>query len=267
MIPGFLRRWCRALGLSQTRCAHCLRPFSPLETASGASPATGPGGAAAPLCPECCLLFLPYNGPRCPRCGLPPVEIGTDKQTADASSRPAPLSRCGQCLQEEPPWDGLACYGLYEGALRDALLRLKFGGELSLAPLLGACLLEASRCLPRPDALLAVPQHPAHLRRRGFNQAHELAKALPRLTGLPLRPELLHRVKPAPPQAGLAAAQRRRNVRRAFQAAPDAANLCLWLIDDVMTTGSTLAEACRALRAAGARETRVLFVARTPRRD
>ncbi|MEE0816618.1 MAG: ComF family protein, partial [Desulfovibrio fairfieldensis] len=120
----FLRRWCRALGLSQTRCAHCLRPFSPLETASGASPATGPGGAAAPLCPECCLLFLPYNGPRCPRCGLPPVEIGTGKQTADASSRPAPLSRCGQCLQEDPPWDGLACYDLYEGALRDALLRL-----------------------------------------------------------------------------------------------------------------------------------------------
>ena len=77
----------------------------------------------------------------------------------------------------------------------------------------------------------------------------------------------MHRVKPAPPQAGLAAAHRRRNVRRAFQAAPDAANLCLWLIDDVMTTGSTLAEACRALRAAGVRETRVLFVARTPRRD
>ena len=195
------------------------------------------------------------------------MEIGTEKQTADAPPRPGPLSRCGQCLQEDPPWSGQACYGLYRGALRDALLRLKFGGELSLAPLLGACLLEASRCLPRPDALLAVPQHPAHLRRRGFNQAHELAKALHRLTALPLRPELLRRVKPAPPQAGLAAAQRRRNVRRAFQAAPDAANLCLWLIDDVMTTGNTLAEACRALHAAGTRETHVLFVARTPRRD
>ena len=280
MIPGFLRRWSQAFGLNQTRCAHCLRPFSPLETASGADTATGtagdslrhppddgPAGVAAPLCPECRLLFQSYNGPRCPRCGLPPMEIGTEKQTADAPPRPGPLSRCGQCLQEDPPWSGQACYGLYRGALRDALLRLKFGGELSLAPLLGACLLEASRCLPRPDALLAVPQHPAHLRRRGFNQAHELAKALHRLTALPLRPELLRRVKPAPPQAGLAAAQRRRNVRRAFQAAPDAANLCLWLIDDVMTTGNTLAEACRALHAAGTRETHVLFVARTPRRD
>lgn len=280
MILGFLRRWSQALGLNQTRCAHCLRSFSPLETASGANIATGPAGdsvchppddgpagIAAPLCPECRLLFLPYYGPRCPRCGLPPMAIEPEEQTADASSRPAPLSRCGQCLQEDPPWDGLACYGLYEGALRDALLRLKFGGELSLAPLLGACLLEASRCLPRPDALLAVPQHPAHLRRRGFNQAHELAKALHRLTDLPLRPELLRRINPAPPQAGLAAVQRRRNVRRAFQAAPDVANLCLWLIDDVMTTGSTLAAACRTLRASGARETNVLFVARTPRRD
>ena len=64
-------------------------------------------------------------------------------------------------FQEEPPWDGLACYGLYEGALRDALLRLKFGGELSLAPLLGPACWKPP--LPaRPDALLAVPQHPAH---------------------------------------------------------------------------------------------------------
>ncbi|WP_417292097.1 ComF family protein [Desulfovibrio porci] len=264
MIPGLLRRWGHILGLSQTRCAHCLRPFLPAGDALGASANDDVAGAAAPLCPACRTLFSPYRGPRCPRCGLPTAEARASGQ-AVALSRPDPESRCGRCLNDDPPWDSLAYYGLYCDALRDALLRLKFDGELSLAPLLGACLLEASRCLPSPDALLAVPQHPAHLRRRGFNQAHELAKALHCLTGLPLRPELLRRTKTGPPQAGLSATLRRRNVLDSFQAAPQAHGLRLWLIDDVMTTGSTLAAACLALRSAGAQQVRALFVARTPR--
>lgn len=266
MTFGLLRRWGHILGLSQTRCVHCLRPFLPAARSCDAAADNDLAGAAAPLCPECRALFAPYRGPRCPRCGLPTAEARASGQEV-AFSRPDPGSRCGRCLNEDPPWDGLACHGLYCGALRDALLRLKFDGELSLAPLLGACLLEASRCLPRPDALLAMPQYPAHLRRRGFNQAHELAKALHWLTGLPLRPELLRRVRPGPPQAGLSAALRRRNVRDSFQGARQASGLRLWLIDDVVTTGSTLAAACLALRAAGAREVRALAVARTPKHD
>ncbi|MGE9985760.1 ComF family protein [Desulfovibrio sp. SGI.169] len=265
MIPAVLRRWGHILGLSQTRCVHCLRPFSPVADACGGTFAgNDPAGAAAPLCPECRALFSPYRGPRCPRCGLPTAEASAAGQ-GDALSRPGPNSRCGQCLNDDPPWNSLACYGLYRDAMRDALLRLKFDGELSLAPLLGACLLEASRCLPRPDALLAVPQHPAHLRRRGFNQAHELARVLHGLTGLPLRPDLLRRTMPGRRQAGLSAAMRRRNMRDSFQAAPRASGLRLWLIDDVMTTGSTLAAASMTLRAAGALEVSALCVARTPR--
>lgn len=266
MIPAILRRWIHLLGLDQTRCVHCLRPFPPVADACGTSAHDDLAGAVAPLCPECRTLFSPYRGPRCPRCGLPTAEAHAAGQHATLST-PAPGSRCGRCLGDDPPWDSLAYFGLYDGAVRHALLRLKFDGELSLAPLLGACLLEASRCLPRPDALLAVPQHPAHLRRRGFNQAHELARALHGLTGLPLRPELLLRTKPARPQAGLSAAMRRRNVRASFQGAPEAGGLRLWLIDDVMTTGSTLAAASVALRAAGALEVRALCVARTPRHD
>ncbi|WP_022656541.1 ComF family protein [uncultured Desulfovibrio sp.] len=263
MISGFLRRWSHILGLNETRCAHCLRPFLPAGDTRGAS-ADDIAGAAAPLCPECRALFSPYCGPRCPRCGLPTAEARASGQ-AVAMFRSGRDSRCGRCLNDDPPWGSLAYYGLYCDAVRDVLLRLKFDGELSLAPLLGACLLEASRCLPRPDALLAVPQHPAHLRRRGFNQAHELAKALHCLAGLPLRPELLRRTKTGPPQAGLSASLRRRNVLGSFQAAPQASGLRLWLIDDVMTTGSTLAAACLALRAAGALEVCALCVARTPR--
>lgn len=254
------------LGLAQTRCSHCLRPFSPAEKPGGAplaQPLDGPAGLLAPLCPECRVLFAPYAGPRCPRCGVPQAR-------AQAGLAP-PLPRaadilCGRCLSQPPPWDGLAYYGLYRGALRDALLRLKFGGELSLAALLGACLLEAARCLPRPDVLTAMPQHPAHLRSRGFNQAHELAKAVRSLADLPLRPDLLRRPIQGAPQAGLSAAERSRNVRRGFQASRMAEGLRIWLIDDVMTTGSTLAAAVLALRQAGAKEVNVLFAARTPHR-
>ncbi|MDR0815807.1 MAG: ComF family protein [Desulfovibrio sp.] len=250
MIPNKLRLLWRNMGLGQTRCANCLAPFTP-ELPSNAldTPKNGPAGAAAPLCPQCSILFTPYKGPRCPHCAVP-------LQTA-----PAP---CALCRQNPASWDGIAAYGLYQNTLRDALLRLKFGGALFLAPLLGACLLEASCCLPWPDALTAVPQHPVHLRRRGFNQAHELAKALHKLSGIPLQTELLRRHAPHIPQTGLSAAERRRNKHHAFHAPAAAKDMRVWLIDDVMTTGITLSAATHALRAAGAQGIYVLIVARTP---
>ena len=243
-MPLPLTRWRRTLGLAQRRCAHCLRPFDPPEN----------GADVAPLCPECATELQAYAGPRCPRCGLP---------AADAEQRGNIV--CGACLQQPPPWQGLAFHGLYTGALRHALLRLKFDGQLYLAAPLASFLLEAAGCLPRPDAVLAVPQHPDHLRRRGYNQAHELARALCALSGLSLRPALLARPVPGSAQAGLTAAARRHNVRHSFAASPAAAGLRLWLTDDIMTTGSTLRAAAETLRAAGAARVDVLFVARTPR--
>jgi Predicted amidophosphoribosyltransferases len=159
----------------------------------------------------------------------------------------------------------LAFYGLYGGALRHALLRLKFDGHLYLAPLLGNFLLEAAACLPRPDALTAVPQHPDHLRRRGYNQAHEIAKALRDLSGLPLQAQLLARDVPGPEQARLDARNRRSNVLHSFAAAPNVAGKRVWLVDDIMTTGSTLAAATKALLKGGAARVDVLFIARTVR--
>lgn len=121
-------------------------------------------------------------------------------------------------------------------------------------------------CLKRPavcpgQTFSRRPQHPAHLRRRGFNQAHELARAVRRLTDLPLRSDLLFRTLQGAPQAGLSAAERHRNVRRSFRASRMAEGLRIWLIDDVMTTGSTLAAAVSVLREAGAREVPRVFTA------
>ncbi|MDR1659769.1 MAG: ComF family protein [Desulfovibrio sp.] len=239
MFLNSLRRLRRNLGLSQTRCAYCLIPFTPESR----------DNAATQLCPACAALFTPCGAPRCLRCALP-----LDAET----------TLCGECLRNPPPWEGIAAYGRYQGELRNALLRLKFGGEFAMASLLGACLFKIATGLPLPDALVAVPQHPIYLRRRGFNQAHEIARILHRHAGIPLRADLLRRTAPHIPQTGLSAAERRRNTRQMFEAASQVRGLALWLVDDVMTTGVTLRAAAGALRDGGARETLILIVARTP---
>lgn len=245
-----IRRLLEFLGLDETRCAVCRGTFFPTSTCGAAD--------ALPLCPACRALFAPFTGPRCPLCGFPfPGEPAGDGKAA------TPL--CGVCLAQRPPWRGVAYHGLYRGALRELILRFKFGGDLALARLLAAWLEDATRCLPVPDAMLAMPQHPAHLRRRGFNQAHELARALHAATDFPMRTDLLVRTRDSAPQATLNARLRATNVRGVFGASPAVEGMRLWLIDDVMTTGSTLKEATRTLLGAGAAEVCVLAVARTPR--
>lgn len=241
-------RLLRGLGLLERRCAHCLAPFTPRQ------------GEA--FCPHCLPQLAPYRGAACPRCGLP-------LPAADAPD--VPSAPCGHCLTDPPPWDEIRIYGLYQGALRDCLLRLKFSGELALAGPLGGLLASHLRALPPaalpPDHVLAVPQHPAHLRERGYNQAHELAAALCRELRLPLRHDLLYRTRRVQPQAGLDAVHRAANVRGSFAAATShLRGAHCWLLDDVMTTGSTARAACSALREAGAASVTLLVMARTPPR-
>lgn len=241
-----LRHLAQSLGLLERRCAHCLAPFQARH------------GEA--FCPACLPLLAPHDGAACPRCGLP---------VPFSDSLSAPSVPCGRCQTNPPPWETFLAYGLYAGTLRDCLLRLKYSGELWLAGPLGGLLAqrvrEASPPLPVPDMVLAVPQHPSHLRERGYNQAHELAAALCRELGLPLTRRALRRVRRVLPQAGLDAARRHANVVDSFagHAGRISGRRC-WLVDDVMTTGSTARAACGALLAAGAAAVDLLVLARTP---
>jgi len=119
--------------------------------------------------------------------------------------------------------------------------------------------------LPRPDALLPLPLHRARLRRRGYDQALELAKPLAQALELPLRDDILIRQRDTAPQSRLDAKQRRRNLRGAFvvrEGAELPAHLVL--IDDVMTTGATLHAAADALRRAGVERVDAWVCARVP---
>ena len=162
--PSPLLRLARLLGFTEHRCPVCGTPVDE-EGANAFGPEAGM--PAHGLCPSCARALGPYVGGRCRACGLP--------MPWPAAGQPL---LCGDCLASPPPWQGLALHGQYRGPLRQLILRFKHGGKPALAFLLAGMLVDAASCLSLPDAVLGIPQHKDHLRRRGYNQAHELAVAL-----------------------------------------------------------------------------------------
>src|SRR5262245_24799410 len=136
---------------------------------------------------------------------------------------------------------------------------LKFRGERIYARVFGELMGEACRNSTRelPDLLVPIPLHPARYRKRGFNQAEDIARFAGAHLHLPVHATLLVRSTPTREQSGLSPHARRRNVRGAFRAVRPVAACRIALVDDVLTTGSTAAEPARVLREAGAAEIRL----------
>jgi ComF family protein len=170
-------------------------------------------------------------------------------------------------LAPEPvPLGGLRTWAAvsYEGAARDLVRALKYRGAAgvaeAMAAQIAACAPES--VLPSGGALVPVPLHPARLRRRGYDQAALLAAALSRRTGLPCE-RVLERTGAAAPQVGRGRAARLAGLRGAIRARAPAPPLAV-LVDDVVTTGATLAACAAALR--GAAAVTAVTYARTPGR-
>ncbi|HEY7358950.1 MAG TPA: ComF family protein [Ktedonobacterales bacterium] len=183
-----------------------------------------------------------------------------------AATAPAPAWRAGL-----EPLAGLWAAGLYEDPLRLAIQALKYGGKRQVAGPLARLLAATYRrqvqqgARLRFDTIVPVPLHPKREAERGYNQSVLLARGLAREVGLPLREEMLRRWRDTPQQVGLDAAGRRANVAGAFACQsrhPALAGKMLLLVDDVCTTGATLAACAETLRAAGAREVWGLTLAR-----
>lgn len=151
----------------------------------------------------------------------------------------------------QAPWDGL-------------LQALKYEQALGLAPPLAALI---ARDAPPPPAgclLLPVPLHPSRLRERGYNQSQLLAEALAGRLALPVDVRLIERVVDTPAQARSSRRERLANLRHAFALRGPAPNRPCLLVDDVMTTGATLATLATLLLAAGVPRVDAWVVARTP---
>lgn len=211
--------------------------------------ACGDAGAEGRALCRACADALAWNRCACPRCALP---------------LPAPAPLCGRCLRRPPPFVCAAAPLLYGDPVDRWLAALKFRNGLAAGHLLGELLVDGldPALLDGVDVVLPMPLHRARLRERGYNQAVELLRPLQRRHRLPLLLDGLRRERDTPHQLGLDAATRRRNLRGAFRGSPALAGRCVLLFDDVITTGSTVVEAARALLAAGATEVRVLAVAR-----
>jgi len=154
----------------------------------------------------------------------------------------------------------------YGAALADAIVRMKHAGRAEIAPLLAARIAARWPDPPIPDAaLVPVPLHPRDLRARGYNQAALLAGHLARTWGLPFR-DILRRVRRSGGQGGRDPAGRRDAVAGAFTLRGGATRRLegrpVLLVDDVVTTGATVREAARTIRAGGIRVAGVVAAAR-----
>ncbi|MET0503703.1 MAG: ComF family protein, partial [Luteibacter sp.] len=196
-----------------------------------------------------CQASLPRNLSCCGRCALP---------------MPCGAPECGQCQQVERPWADLWVPFVYAWPLDVLEARFKFSGSLAAGRVLGECWLDTGRPPTTPDLLLPVPLHVSRLRSRGYNQAAELARVLSRRLGIPVRHDALARVRRTQAQTELDATTRAQNVRGAFVVRRPPGPRHVALVDDVMTTGSTLGECARVLLASGVARVDVWALARTP---
>lgn len=166
------------------------------------------------------------------------------------------------------------CLFRYEDPVDWMIQQLKFGGSLVHARILGTLLAQALRERGRglPECIVPMPLHATRLRERGFCQTTEVGRhlarrlRLPHGHRLPLRPDLLLRVRATRAQSGLDAAERSRNLQGAFAAGPGPIPGHIALLDDVLTTGHTARAAVDALRGAGASRVEVWCCARALRR-
>ncbi len=216
-----------------------------------------------PVCPECLETIIRSGGLTCSVCGERMFGFGSD----------ASEQLCGECLKEHPAFEKASAYGSYDGGLRELIHLLKYDRVRSAASVLGRMLAEAITDLrphfaPAGTLLVPVPLHSSKLRSRGFNQSELIAEAALKgnldLRLVKLSPQMLKRVRATESQTGLTREQRRENIRGAFAvtSADGVRGRDILVIDDVLTTGTTVGECARVLRNAGAARVWVATVAR-----
>lgn len=211
-----------------------------------------PGAEGRDLCRPCAAA-LPYNRTACPRCAVP---LATETPQL-----------CGKCRVRPPVFTAAHAPLLYSkgNETRQLVRALKFHRHHACARVLGALLADSLEGrAPLPEALIPVPLHPKRYRARGFNQSLEIARYVSARLGVPLDLDACQRVRATAAQSSLASAKERRaNLRGAFRAAPGLAYRHVALLDDVMTSGSTLNELSRTLKRAGIETIEAWACART----
>lgn len=218
-----------------------------------------PDGTAKPFGPsQDGPSFVYLDEPCCARCGYPfDYHMGPDHV-------------CARCAVDLPVFDGARSALQYQEESSAPILSFKHGGRTrDLGRFTHHMLRAGRRFWPETDYLVPVPLHFLRLRKRKFNQAALLAKAISEKTDLPCRAEFLWRHKQTPSQGSQTAKGRYRNVQGAFSVPdefkPEIKDKTIVIIDDVYTTGATLEACTRTLRRAGAAKIYAVTLARVVR--
>ncbi|MEZ5815169.1 MAG: ComF family protein [Alphaproteobacteria bacterium] len=194
--------------------------------------------------------------PICRQCGFPfefEVEQG---------------ALCAACIDRPPPFEKLRSVMKYNDASRKMILGFKHGDQTHAVKAFVPWLEKAgAELLEDADVLIPVPLHRWRLLARRYNQSAILAHSLSKTTKIPVAVHALKRVRSTPSQGYLKAAQRHKNVKRAFALNPksDVKGKVIVLIDDVYTTGATVKECTKTLLKGGAKKVHVLTLARVVR--
>ena len=208
------------------------------------------------LCGDC-YGALPFNMNYCLRCALPLVD-GVSKNTL-----------CGRCVRRLPDHDYAYSLFRYEGDIIRLIHQLKFSEKIICARSIGELLLsvlmeDGALSTERPDCLLPVPLHPSRLRQRGFNQSIEIARVISKKLSIPIEYDAVIRCRRTTAQTGLNASRRQKNIKDAFSVTSELSHRHILIIDDVVTTGSTVNELARVLKNKKVERVGILSIARAP---
>lgn len=192
------------------------------------------------ICPECETLAVPIEGARCFQCGRP---VSEEEEF------------CEECRTHTHRFESGRGIFLYSSRWRSCVVRFKYYGCREYGDFLGdAMAFYARRELKcwKPDCLVPVPLHRSKERRRGFNQAEYLAARISRQSGIPMEAGLVAKIRKTKSQKRLSGRERKKNLAGAFAVTKPVAGLCILVVDDVFTTGSTIDAMAECLKKAGA---------------
>jgi len=201
-------------------------------------------------CCEKCYPLLPFQAHACQQCG----------QCLAANH-----DFCGRCIESPPAYDACFCPFEYQPPISDQIQHFKYHQKPELAKSLAQLMAVEinNHQIERPDILIPVPLHISRLRERGYNQSQLLSKSLGQLLDIPSDHQLIEKNKKTPPQAQLSLKERTKNIKRCFKIKKTFPMKTVAIVDDVVTTGTTVNEIAKILKKNGVDYVQVWGIAHT----